>query len=151
MGESKIEILVEKETADVETLPTVDSLMAHLPPWNRGAVQQQRPRNAPLTYEDLAVPINDPPQIRERFSASVQARESRLDREKQAGLVMPRLESLALDQQNELKSMIVSTEAETPTPSSQATLASASSREASVQPLPKPDPRRQRHWIHQPD
>jgi hypothetical protein len=132
--------------------PPPGSSQAHVRPRHNGDV--------PLTYEDLAMPICDPQVIQRRFNATRRSRESKLQRERVAGLLMPAMESLAVSQQEEIRRVA---EAASPDPittpeevdsKASASLASAASttREENLERLPASQPQqRQRHWIRQPN
>ena len=64
--------------------------------------KQRRQLDIPLTYDDLAVPIDQPQPLMERFNATAPVREQQLEAEKIAELVMPPMEALPLHQQEEL-------------------------------------------------
>jgi hypothetical protein len=127
----------------------------------------------PLTYEDLAVPIEQPQMIQEKFNATTQVRQQESDTAQSAGLVMPRLESLALAEQEKIQSFV--TVVETPShPRRLGDSANAVEHMASSKPAPQPTAATQfassslpaadapplvesgasvtqRHWIRQPD
>ena len=118
----------------------------------RAASQMMRRRaEIPLTYEDLEVPIDQPEPIKQRFNATAQIRAELLERERVAGLVMPKMESLAVEQIQQIEKVATRFAEEAPDlPKVSGSL--ASSREAHVDRLPKStDANRQRHWIRQPD
>ena len=118
----------------------------------RAASQMMRHRaDIPLTYEDLEVPIDQPEPIKQRFNATVANRAEQLERERVAGLVMPKLESLAVEQIQQIEK-VATQFAEQANDLPKVTGSLASSRETQVAPLPKAaDANRQRHWIRQPD
>jgi hypothetical protein len=113
--------------------------------------------SAPLTYEDLAMPIDLPDLMRQRYSATAPARRHQLERERVAALVMPDLETLALSQQEELERVAraaaktLSADDRSGGPAATATLASTATRESQPESLPSTPPvERVRHWIRQP-
>ena len=118
----------------------------------RAASQMMRHRaDIPLTYEDLEVPIDQPEPIKQRFNATVANRAEQLERERVAGLVMPKLESLAVEQIQQIEKAATQF-AEKTNELPKVTGSLASSRETQVDRLPKSaDSNRQRHWIRQPD
>lgn len=120
---------------------------------DRRAQRSMMPRRAeiPLTYEDLEVPIDQPDPIKQRFNATAPIRAEQLERERIAGLVMPKMESLAVEQIQQIEHA-ASRFARTVDDRPHVSGSLASSREAQVERLPKAtDPNRQRHWIRQPD
>ena len=75
------------------------------------ATKRQRQLDIPLTYEDLATPIDPPAAIEQRFSATVGVREKQaaqreqMQREHADALLMPGLETLSLQQREHLESL----------------------------------------------
>lgn len=123
-------------------------------PWPQ-PVAPPAPRtiDIPLTYEDLAQPIDQPAPIQRRYSATAMARQKQIERQRATELVMPAMESLALSQQQELEQAMAAADRPAATSRATGTLASSTSPpERNIQPLPEAasDPR-QRHWIRQPD
>ncbi len=118
-------------------------ILATLPQWSQTAQPaRERHIDIPLTFEDLEMPIDQPAMIADKFAATVPIRQRELEREQIAGLEMPRMETLAASQREELRKV-----AETAT-----TLASATSREKQTQRLPSTKSiDRDRHWIRQPE
>ena len=137
-----------------DAVAELEGLAAKLPSWSE-AVAPQPPRRVdiPLSYEDLAQPIDPPVAIEERFNATSTVREKQLQRERVAGLVMPAMESLAVAQQQQLQQAADSLSAVgAQTPPASASLASTSSRDQHLERLPRAEPvERDRHWIRQPD
>lgn len=129
-------------------------LVATSRPWTQ-EVSARAPRRIemPLTYEDLAQPIDQPTAIQHRFNATTRAREEQLERNRAAELVMPAMESLAVEQQQQLEQAVAALEAQSATSRATGTLASStSSSDRGLDQLPKAAPsERQRHWIRQPD
>jgi hypothetical protein len=118
----------------------------------------------PLTYEDLAVPIDQPKPIVERFSATASVRQQQLDAEKIAGLVMPPLETLPIEQQHELMRSAQQITGSNPSSANSASgrlasvssLSSLNSEETGARPTKPSDAKamaesgRERFWIRQP-
>jgi hypothetical protein len=156
ISERSLKMLVDSKSAgSSEALSPPE-----LPIWTPPEQPKRRSESIPLTYEDLLVPIDRPDNVQQRFSATVEARQSQPDNSRLPELVMPALESLALSQQHEIESRIavVGVDADRPRANSresqrEATLASATWRSAATDALPPADQtmRRQRHWIRQPD
>lgn len=159
---TELRILVNAQDAQSQA-ELNQTLVAQLPPWSTPAEPRQtRSVNMPLTYEDLAVPVDAPAAVEQRYSATVDYREKRQPDPSTAAneLIMPRIESLAVTKQDEIRSRVavVDVEQKNSEPANRdwtgaATLASASSRAVVEKTLPDPDSdsTRQRHWIVQPD
>ncbi len=110
-----------------------------------------RRANIPLTFEDLQMPIAQPDLIKERFNATAPIRAERLDQERMAELVMPALESLAIEQVEQIQ-QAATRFAEASRPKAKVAGSLASSQQQHLDPLPKTDSsERPRHWIRQPD
>ena len=121
-------------------------------PWDKAAISpERRSVDIPLTYEDLATPIDLPAAIRRRFNATAPVREKELERQRVAELVMPAMESLAVSQRQELERAKIAATSESGSRKATGTLASAPS-ERNTQRLPEASTdQRTRHWIRQPD
>ena len=149
------ERFVALDTAALDAAVLDASVVAsNLPPWQPNAPSPTpRSSDIPLSYEDLALPIDQPPPIVKRFNATVPIREQQLERERVSELVMPAMEQLAVTQQLELERVAESVRSFTSEQSSGKAKGSlASSRESSIEPLPSESPNdRNRHWIRQPD
>ncbi len=129
-------------------------LPSNLPPWHPNAVSASaRSLDIPLTYDDLALPIDPPPPIAQRFNATVPIRQQQLEQERVSALVMPAMEQLAVKQQIELQRVAESVrKLSSQQHDSKAAGSLASSRDRSVERLPKVAPvDRDRHWIRQPE
>lgn len=121
----------------------------------------RRHLDIPLTYDDLAVPLDQPKPLMDRYSATATVQQQKLEQEKIAALVMPPMESLPLTQQQELFRVAETVDAPAASTQSHASgrLASASGTDraangtsARLDTLPPPqDAQRQHHWIRQPD
>ena len=123
----------------------------------------RRQIDIPLTYDDLAVPLDQPKPVMDRFSATAQVQQERIEQDRIAGLVMPPMESLPLATQQELVSIAKSIAPAVNPTSSRASgrLASSSAADHSeyassemqqLENLPsKQDVETQRFWIRQPD
>ena len=85
-------------------------LAGHLPVWQPPSALPPRPRqlDIPLTYDDLAVPIDQPKPIQDRFNATAAVRQKQVERERVASLEMPPMETLVASQQEELKRVMKS-------------------------------------------
>lgn len=151
---------------------SLDALASEAPTWQGNRFPAGRDKviradrrqiDIPLTYEDLAAPLDEPFAMQQRFSATVSSREKQLQRERAAEMVMPSMESLAIDQQRELDRIAQSFDAKTRFDAdtrigtesqgkASASLASTTSREAGEDRLPVADTAaRSRHWIRQPE
>ncbi len=138
--------------ADDQVMLNARTLAANLPPWGEPpATRRARRADMPLSYDDLAMPIDQPAAMDRRFSATAIAREKQLERERVAELVMPPMETLAASQQEELRSVADSLSSEDrDSPRAAAKLASTSG-EKTIERLPETAPvERERHWIRQP-
>ena len=167
---------VVRESPDAADLN--DAVLAsHVPSWQPPTTPRPRQLDVPLTYDDLAVPIDQPKPIQDRFNATAAVRQIQVERERVASLEMPPMESLVASQQEELQRVIASMETSQPrqpahTPGTAGgALASTSLRPGrlggspatatpqmgtasgqGLEPLPEVmPPQRQRHWIRQPD
>jgi hypothetical protein len=134
----------------------VDSglLVATSRQWTEPVVPRApRQIDIPLTYEDLALPIDQPSAIQQRFNATARAREKQLERKRIAELVMPAMESLAVSQQQQLERAAAASNTQSETTRATGTLASStSSPDRRLEQLPEVAPaERERHWIRQPD
>ena len=128
-------------------------LPSNLPPWQPNApLPTSRSSEIPLTFDDLAFPIEPPPPIAQRFNATVPIREQTLEQERVSALVMPAMEQLAATQQLELKQVAESVRTLSDRLNeSRATGSLASSRDTGAETLPDETPgNRDRHWIRQP-
>lgn len=126
---------------------------SNLPAWQpAGPATQTRNADAPLTYDDLALPIDPPPPIAQRFNATIPIREQQLEQERTAALVMPAIEQLAVTQQIELQRVAESVR-ELVDQQTQSNSAGrlASIRDESIEQPSVTTEERQRHWIRQPD
>ena len=125
--------------------------------------RRRRSVDIPLTYDDLAVPLDQPKPIRDRFNATTTVRKHQLEEERIAELVMPPMESLPIAEQQELN-RVADTFAE-PRSSGRGRASGrfASSPSASNSPFRSDgkisvldttpamqEGARQRHWIRQP-
>jgi len=137
-----------KAEADHSTI-AVSSLDA-LPTWNpEPAPQPPRQIDIPLTYEDLAMPIDQPAAIQQRFNATAAVRQQQIERQRESGLVMPSMEAMTLDQREQIETLPAPTATDEGRAGGQ--LASSTPSEPQFQPLPQPLPEtRQHHWIRQP-
>jgi hypothetical protein len=129
-------------------------LVAASHPWAEPVIPREPRRiDIPLTYEDLAQPIDQPAAIQRRFSATARAREKQLERKRVTELVMPAMESLAVSEQQQLERAMAASDVPSTTSRATGTLASSkSSSDPTLAPLPEVTPaERQRHWIRQPD
>ncbi len=166
LGSSKLEMLVDLNASEARRdASPVDILAMELSAGAASTPPPNRHVSIPLTYEDLAVPIDHPDAIAQRFNAAVglnptvDAHQVPLQDEQSAGLVMPRLESLTLSQQDEIQSLVsvidarnTTVQADTGVIPRSATLASASSRERNIQRFPASESSpREKHWIRQPE
>jgi hypothetical protein len=152
------------------------ALASNLPPWHPLATSQApRSVDIPLTYDDLAMPIDPPPPIAQRFNATVPIRQQQLEQQRVSALVMPAMQQLAATQQLEpqrvsalvmpamqqlaatqqLELQRVAESVRTLSDQqndSKAAGSLASSRDRSLERLPKVAPvKRDRHWIRQPE
>ncbi len=110
-----------------------------------------RRADIPLTYEDLEVPIDQPDPIKQRFNATAPIRAEQLERERVTALVMPKMETLAITEVQQIQ-QAASRFAEGSKATGNVTGSLASSRAEQIDDLPaSPDSHRQRHWIRQPD
>ncbi len=128
-------------------------LVSNLPPWQPNTPSPTpRSSDIPLTYDDLAFPIEPPPPIAQRFNATAAIREQTLEQERVSALVMPAMEQLAAAQQLELQQVAENVRTVSDRLNeSRATGSLASSRDAGVEALPDETPvDRDRHWIRQP-
>ena len=128
-------------------------LTSNLPPWQPNAPSPTlRNADIPLTYDDLAFPIEPPPPIARRFNATVPIREQALEQERVSALVMPAMDQLAVTQQLELQQVAESVRTLSDRLNqSRAKGSLASSRDANVDRLPDDTlVDRDRHWIRQP-
>ncbi len=156
MTDTSLKMLVDSPAdSSVEEAP-----LAEIPIWSPPQPPPRRSVSSPLTYEDLLVPIDRPGEVEQRFSATASARQAQGEAGRLPTLVMPAVESLALSQQDELKSMIAvidvdpeQRQAKSREPQHEATLASTSWRSGTPEAAPPADQttRRERHWIRQPD
>jgi hypothetical protein len=127
------------------SLPPLPGLDSPLPVPN--APPQRLRMDVPLSYEDLALPLDQPPVIDERFNATTKVHRQRLEQER-VDLVMPDIESLAAKQQKELQRAATTAQQQLAT----GTQASSERRDAQIERLPESSPaERERHWIRQPD
>jgi hypothetical protein len=162
----------DKSTKFAPVVPSLNDLdrFGELPAFTPGtgfaAVSDPPARrhiDIPLTYEDLAVPIDQPKPILDRFSATATVHKQQLDAEKIAGLVMPPLETLPIEQQHALMQSAQQNFANQPgsEPGTSGRLASASSTssegsngEASstkrYDAKASAELERERYWIRQP-
>jgi hypothetical protein len=134
-----------------------DHRLDSLPSWQpTSAPRPPRQPDIPLTYEDLALPIDQPSVIEQRFTATARVRdklragETPINESADVALVMPEMETLTLEQRDHLESLPPATlpPAE---PRAGGRLASSSPAGPRFQPLPQPEPEtRQHHWIRQP-
>lgn len=128
------------------------------------ANQRRRQLDIPLTYEDLAVPIDQPKPIMERFNATAPVRQQQLQAEQIAQLVMPPMESLPVHQQEELHRVAESIRSQPEAGRAAGRLASASApplgrgfasdahAASTYEPLQQPgETERERFWIRQPE
>lgn len=98
--------------------PSLDSL----PTWDPApAPTQSRQPDIPLTYEDLALPVDQPAAIERRFNATARVQEQRLQNQRGPSLstqgqrigepahpesfVMPSMDSLTMEQHDQLESL----------------------------------------------
>lgn len=88
------EMTLHKIQADV--LAASENLAPNLPRWE--APPPEPPKLAieiPLTFEDLATPIDMPPPLQRRFNATTAARAAQVEEENRvAGILMPKMESM---------------------------------------------------------
>ena len=91
-------------------------LASHVPTWQPPTAPRPRQLDVPLTYDDLAVPIDQPKPIQDRFNATAAVRQIQVESERVASLEMPPMENLVASQQEELQRVINSMEAPNPRP-----------------------------------
>lgn len=138
---------------DAVAAPQIDEFLEQVPLHQAAAASRREHVSAPLTYDDLAVPINQPRYIRERFSATAGADAANPQPTIQA-LVMPRMESLAPAQRQEIESSVAVVDVR---PSAEinatgAPFATASTRQHFRQDdSSDAEAQQRRHWIRQPD
>lgn len=82
-----------------EQLPSLADPGTFLPTTVAGQTPNRRHIDIPLTYDDLAVPLDQPKPVLDRFSAVASVHQQKLEQERVSSLVMPALESLPLAQQ----------------------------------------------------
>jgi hypothetical protein len=125
--------------------------------------RRRRHVDIPLTYDDLAVPLDQPKPIRDRFNATTTVREQQLAEDRIAELVMPPMESLPIAEQQELSRIADSFVPPSTSGRGRASGRFASSTTESSSPFRSDDQvsvldtsstsdveTRQRHWIRQP-
>ncbi len=101
----------DSNAKQIPSLADIDSLRDLRPqvdPYGFASGQAPATRrqiDIPLTYDDLAVPLDQPKPVMDRFSATATVQQKRLEQDRIAGLVMPPMESLPLAQQQELISV----------------------------------------------
>ncbi len=193
IGDTKLHMLADHSGSDeASDAAASDLLVAQLPHWTPAAAPQPRHVTIPLTYEDLAVPVvpaeqsevsspNDlsarngqpgqsgtsdrPGPADQRFNATVTARQQQLRKERSASRFVPRIESLALSNQDDAKPTAAAVEADSlgpfppsigsapePTMIPRSTKLASVSSHQNVAPLPAAESaQRVRHWIRQPE
>ncbi len=160
------ELAPETNAEQLPSLAEMDRLISPHDAFYRSASPPPRRRqhvDIPLTYDDLAVPLDQPKPIRERFNATTTVRKQQLQEDRIAELVMPPMESLPIADQQEL-SRVADTFVQPGTSGrGQASGRFASTPSASNSPF-RADEKvsvldttptaqaetRQRHWIRQP-
>ncbi len=140
--------------SDIERTPDEVPLPDTLPVWRSDARARttNRRMDAPLSFDDLMVPITDPEPIRRRFSATTSETDRRVV------LEMPPLDALPPTMQVELNRKIAASPmlperpgSDSHTPTVSGSLASTPWQAPSGDRLPTPtDPPNDRHWIRQP-
>lgn len=139
---------VDPAALAIETVPTSDAQLVSERPWPTQIAPPPRRRpDVPLTLADLAHPIEQPGVMAERFNATVEVHEQKLEQERQE-LVMPKIDLLDEDQRDELQRASSRFTRATAT----ASLASAGRSNSLIEPLPPSAPvERSRNWIRQPE
>ena len=109
MEQTDLRMLVDSSPSTFPaSVAAIDHALTSKPPtWSAPAPPtRRRTANMPLTYEDLAVPIDQPASVQQRFNATVEYQRNRPARDATAGLVMPRMDSLGLSEQQEIRSRV---------------------------------------------
>lgn len=109
MEQTDLRMLVDSSPSTFPASATaIDHALTSKPPsWSAPAPPtRRRTASMPLTYEDLAVPIDQPASVQQRFSATVDYQRNQPARDATASLVMPRMDSLGLAEQQEIRSRV---------------------------------------------
>ncbi len=105
-GPSQSALDTTLEPQSRQTTAIADNTLDSLPVWNpTPVVRQSRQLDIPLTYEDLALPIDQPAAIEQRFSATARVQEKKEARRRESAMVMPSLESLTLQQREQMETL----------------------------------------------
>lgn len=87
-------------SAPIEADPAVFASLDSLPSWVPPSVPpRSRQLDIPLTYEDLAMPIDQPAVIENRFNATARVYQKQNPQNHASPLLMPEMDSLAMQQE----------------------------------------------------